>query len=268
MGDISRVLQLHMIGTLDIWSKRVVGTERRRLLPPSTVCTPHPACTARPLRREEAETEAVIQHSATQAASLNCFCFVASLLTFIIYYPAGLDNIMKWHAWWNVICYPCSERAAALQSEHNRRVSTAGTLGWVLQGPWCVSPLKETAPRSHLQELLWGLAKFRLLGRYSIGPEKFLGRAWGLQVMSQLKSKLATLPRGPTQQWRHNRWEGPVGGTVPGEFLPPVLTRKSRNLNTYVRTVKVSFLIVQLQVKQISVMMTCPKGCITAGDFL
>lgn len=48
---------------------------------------------------------------------------------------------------------------------------------------------------------------------------------------------------------------------VPGEFLPPVLTRNSCSLNANVRTVEVSSPIVQLPVKQVSVKMTRPRGC-------
>lgn len=47
---------------------------------------------------------------------------------------------------------------------------------------------------------------------------------------------------------------------VLGEFLPPVLTRNSL-INSGSKTVKVSRLIVQLPVKQISVKMARLRGC-------
>lgn len=134
-SDICRVDRFHMTGIFRRRSELRGQKDRDGILPPSTVCTPRPACTAQPLRRDKAETES--RHSTistTHTASLNCFCFVASLLTFIIYYPAGLDNIMKWHAWWNEICYPRGGHTAALILEH--KAGTVKVSSWLCSLQW------------------------------------------------------------------------------------------------------------------------------------
>lgn len=110
----------HDCDILSIWLEWVVVTERWRESLTSLHCLHSTPCVYSTTTEErEGGDREPSTIPTTQAAPLNCFCFVLSWLTFIIYYPAGLDNIMKWSALWNEICSPRREREAAQRSKHN-----------------------------------------------------------------------------------------------------------------------------------------------------
>lgn len=70
---------------------------------------------------------------------------------------------------------------------------------------------------------LWGRPEVRPSGRCGF-PEKRCSR--------DSLPKLVLSLRGPMPQWTRDHGEGPVRGTVPIKFLPPVITRKPRSGNT------------------------------------